>query len=539
MEEQHTRQALDEIAELFLTAPGGAAAPRRDATTRDDVAAESTTGQGDANASAPGPAPAAATSTSDPASHADDDPLAGPEPMRLAPKLPPAAPRLASGEAEPRLRLHREQQAQAPPCAVEAVLLGNLPGMSGPWLTQYAQRLAQAAGPVAILHLDRRRIDLELVESTEQRLAAPTTGLATADGGDDDPEPAGLLDRLHALLTDPDRPLRRLLVHVSPGMLGELDGPTRWTLLTGGDDMAVAAAIRLLDEASDAAPHQPRQVDVMIMGSDEQASESAGEKLRAAADLVPAPVRIVGHQRQMVPVALRQLGRFDTDDATLATLRRDLARLERLGEGRPARREGTGARRHEAEASQRRPREAEAVAEAQPAAAAAPEAAEPSAPGVGSAKSEIRNPKSEIASPPDLAAFLTTAGGPVAGGVPLEARCPQQPDTQLVLATDGTLHLLRRHRAATSDDADLAALRSALLELLAARQWVREHLELLQLTQRQCRFDTAAEPVLHLFTHRAELATTLATRLGAMVKLHLLRDVGTADEPRWFCTPLN
>ena len=45
--------------------------------------------------------------------------------------------------------------------AVEAVILGNLPGLSGPWLTQYAQLLAQQEGPVAILHVDDDLIDLE------------------------------------------------------------------------------------------------------------------------------------------------------------------------------------------------------------------------------------------------------------------------------------------------------------------------------------------------------------------------------------------
>ncbi|MEX0886184.1 MAG: hypothetical protein WD009_07065, partial [Phycisphaeraceae bacterium] len=478
-------------------------------------------------------------------------------------------------------------------CRVEAVLLGNLPGLSGPWLTQYAQRLAQVAGPVAILHVDRQRLDLEFVEPTDRpiapRRAAPgrargSSGAASA-AAQDAPvvEPGGLLAQLRALMTDEDRPLRRLLLHVSPAALAELEGPARWTLLTGADDMALAAAARLLDEAGDAARVQPRQVDVMVMGSDEGVSQEAAQRLRdAAAALIQAPVRLVGHQRQMVPVNLRQLGRFDADAGTLATLRRDLARLDRLGE-----RTQTPERLTEAvDDAPHEPTAAERASGRQRAAAAADIAAdEPAgdelvttdataedeslatatATATTTATTTATAPAPAAASPaavdvadePNLASLLTTGTGALAGGVPLEARCPHQPATQLVLAPDGCLHLLGRHLAsagppgspatinpaaapAASDDVrDLAQLRTTMLELLGARQWVRDHLALIQLTQRQCRFDAAAEPVLHLFTHRADLANALACRLGPMLKLHLLHNVGTSDAPRWFCTPLN
>src|SRR5690606_18284235 len=115
---------------------------------------------------------------------------------------------------------------------------------------------------------------------------------------------------------------------------------------------------------------------------------------------------------------------------------------------------------------------------------------------------------------PDLSNFLTGATGGIAGGMALEARCPHQPRTQLVLDQRGGLHLLRRHASARTDRAlptspteepALHELRAAVLDLIESRKWGQEHVELLELTQRQCRFARQVQPVLHLFTDRADL----------------------------------
>ncbi|MEX0775559.1 MAG: hypothetical protein WD042_07570 [Phycisphaeraceae bacterium] len=154
-----------------------------------------------------------------------------------------------------------------------------------------------------------------------------------------------------------------------------------------------------------------------------------------------------------------------------------------------------------------------------------------------SAKSEIRNPKSEIPSPdPDLAQFLTSIGGIV-----LAARCPRHPRTQILLDQDGRMHLLRRHQAPEGDKASVETgdLRSAIVDLLEARAWVREHAELLAMTQRQCRMDLAAEPTLHLFTNQAAVAASLVHSLGAVLKLHLLQEVRLADMATWYSAELN
>ena len=90
-----------------------------------------------------------------------------------------------------------------------------------------------------------------------------------------------------------------------------------------------------------------------------------------------------------------------------------------------------------------------------------------------------------------------------------------------------------------SDAGDLPTPREAIVELVAVRSWARQHRQLLQLTERSRRFDADADPVLHLFTDRADLSVDLVARLGSLLKLHLLRDVAVGDQHTWFCVPLS
>jgi hypothetical protein len=120
------------------------------------------------------------------------------------------------------------------------------------------------------------------------------------------------------------------------------------------------------------------------------------------------------------------------------------------------------------------------------------------------------------------------------GSVRLDARCPHDPHTVLLLDQDGTVHLLCHQRCGNED-----SLREALVNLLTTRNWVKEHHALLQLTQRQCRMNVAAEPVLHLFTDQAKSAAALATQVGGAVRLHLLLRIKVGNEGTWHCTDLN
>jgi len=249
MDDTRTQQALDQLADLFLTGQGPATGPTDPATQprRDELV---------------GPAPIKLrpklTEKPKPVgSPKAAPPVEGNSPLRLRAEPPDDDSPLASiGDADPPedqpLHIADEQarasQAEDTPddraIAVEAVILGNLPGLSGPWLTQYAQLLAQQEGPVAILHVDDDLVDLELVEPTNRD--APDRGVSLRmppGGGQIDP-----CSILEALLDSPDAPDSApgtVLVHLDPQH--DQRGLTRalsvddWTLMCGADDLAVVA----------------------------------------------------------------------------------------------------------------------------------------------------------------------------------------------------------------------------------------------------------------------------------------------------------
>ena len=500
----------------------------------------------------------------------------------------------------------------------EAVLMGNLPGLNGPWLTQYGQALAQHVGPVVMLHVDDHRIDAELIEPTDQPRSAGRVPPGQPAQGD-------LIEQLTELTAPGPHQVQAVLVHTEastrPAALERLNVLDRWTLLCGADDAAVIAAYRLVKSLVDADPQAARkQLGLMVLGSDRSASESAWAKLTSATrPVMRAPAEAVGCQRRMVPVNLRQLGRFGPTDQlwprlaewlqTLETRRpacdeplvldeapgapasdaaadeagpqvadapTDDGAADRFSEAgasadtedawawlrdadRPGRFDDDPERRDPTAGAPRALSDAESPGEPAPSAGAGTEQsaagarADDSAAGDGSEKAASAStadadadtpidPPPATDETPDLATFLTGRDGALAGGMALEARCPEQPLTQLVLDQDGRLHLLRRHDSARDDHQqrdNVDGLRAAVVDLLAARRWVRQHLALLQLTQRQCVFDHHAEPVLHLFTDRADLATGLAGRLGETLRLHLLQHVRVGDQSTWLCTPLN
>jgi hypothetical protein len=596
MDDSRTQQALDELADLFLS------------------------GQ------TPTPAPPQPTKDS------PTDPLAGPAPIRLGPKLrgAPAKPRQSPPapirEAEPPLRLHTEpddsplasigearEDAETPvetvplddeatgskvapdapghAVAVEAVILGNLPGLSGPWLTQYAQLLAQQEGPVAILHVDDDLIDLELVEPTDRGSAGRGVSLRMSPGG-------GQIDPvtvLEALLDSPDTAPGTILVHLDPQ--NDAHGLARalmiedWTLMCGADDLAVVGGYRMLKTMVEDEPAVARKhVGLMIMGSDPKVSQDAASKFQSAAEnFLNTPVQLLGWQKQMVPVNLRHLGRFEDVGSAWPRLAEWFDHYaatdpqpidEPVIPDQPAETPAS----HPTHITQA-PVEPEPVIEAAPQVpeptqhtpepprfaprprreAPAPPVVPPVAPITAQAPVEqetvrptnpvpVAPPAAPVSTPPvsvppvsapqveleieepNLVELLMAGPGSVPGGIAMEARCPHQPKTQLMLDQAGRLHLLHRHDAQTDG---LDGLQPAMIDLLQARKWVREHLSLLALTQRQLKFDADTEPVLHLFTDRADLATALAIRLGEALKLHLLQEVQLGDQQAWFCTPLN
>jgi hypothetical protein len=638
MDDTRTQQALDELADLFLS----------------------------------GQTPKSGTHDA-PGTPYPRNELTGPTPIRLGPKLrtsrpapvkptplKPSAPVIKKDE--PPLRLHteveedrgsplasigeametddieageayfeqddaRDTQIEAPETdavaedapkhavAVEAVILGNLPGLSGPWLTQYAQLLAQQEGPVAILHVDDDLIDLELVEPTNQdtigRGGSRGVSLRMPPGGGR----VGPVNVLEALLSSTDSAPGTVLVHLDPQ--NDEHGLARalmiedWTLMCGADDLAVVGGYRMLKTLVEKNKAVARKrVGLMIMGSDPKVSQDAASKFQSAAQsFLNTPVQLLGWQKQMVPVNLRHLGRFEDVGSAWPKLAEWFDRyaatepmvVERpAAVGRPAPPpvpvpEPTieripvptieaAPRRTPPAPQQREPLRRPALEpppfvprhrqpEPTPVQAPVPQPvaretapAPETAPQVPPATEPIAAPQTQTprqapvvreipAQPapppapavaasaasgdtdePNLVELLMSGNGSVPGGIAMEARCPHQPQTQLMLDQAGRLHLLHRHDSQTEG---LDGLQPAMVDLMQARKWVREHLALLQLTQRQLKFDPSTEPVLHLFTDRADWATALNARLGEALKLHLLQEVRVGDQSAWFCTPLN
>jgi len=591
MDDTRTQQALDQLADLFLTGKGPVAID-----TPADSPDEVLNGPAPIKLSPKLVGPAKPLS---PAPRIPSPPKAEKEPpLSITPELD-GSPIASIGESPQPLYLQTEDlpQEDAPSrqVAVEAVLLGNLPGLSGPWLTQYAQLLAQQEGPVAILHVDDDAIDLELVEPTDRDLTDRGVSLRMPPGG-------GVLDVvsvLNSLLDSPGASPSTVLVHLDPQ--NDKRGLSRalaiedWTLMCGADDAAVVSGYWMLKTMVDQDPAvASKRVGLMVMGSDPKESQDAARKVQSAAEsFLHTPVQLLGWQKQMVPVNLRHLGRFEDVGSAWPALAGWLDRHAATGPDEieeieiPAQEAAVQAQPvTEAQSPQAEPAVVPPIAEEvvtstpkrskvselftdPPQITAPPKRMDP--PPAPKPKPEIQTqpvgrdiitppaptpaPVAEVtteparvASPtsdePDLVELLMTGTAAVPGGIALEARCPLQPKTQLLLSQDGQLHLLRRHAPGSpaspgspSDGAE--GLGPAMVDLLQARKWVVQHLQLIQLTQRQCRFDADCDPVLHLFTDRADWATALITRLGDSLKLHLLQDIELAGERAWFCTPLN
>jgi hypothetical protein len=392
-------------------------------------------------------------------------------------------------------------------------------------LTQYGQACAADRGRTVLLRLGEQ-IELEMLTAGEGELASPAEAERTSAGEG----PAEVLERLRLSTS----PVRRVLVApdgqmtatVAASWLAALPG---WTLICGADQAARAAAEQQVRALVQQAPTlAQRPLALWVVGTEPGAAREAGEQLRSSlASLVTGPVRFAGCQPRMEPVESQPLGSFPANAQVTERLQGWLDQVteqtQPAASNQTAHAEGAPAPGNAGELG-------EVLADptagrARPSDQAA-ENAQPSATdGTGEGL--------------DLVELLTTQAGVVAGGVALAARCPDHRETQLLLDQGGRLHLLRRHAPGTGEGHDLTSLRAAVVELLEARQWVRRHLELLQLTHRQQTIDMHQPPVLHLFTHRPDLAAGLSQRLGSLLKLHLLQHVQLRQESGWHCTPLN
>jgi len=486
-----------------------------------------------------------------------------------------------------------------PAAMVEAVMLGHLPGLAGPWLTQYAQLLADQTGPVLIIHVDEHdapgsgtsvpvsptpdqgRIDLELVEPNDKHhpASAPARGsVRVPPRPPSTPETDPAIGMIDAMVRARVGKVSTILLHLEadtdPKRLSRLLAIDDWTLLTGSDDIAVAGAQALLRKLAEADTRAAeKQVALMVMGAELRAAEAAARRIAQACEpIFKHPPLSLGSHARLGPVNVRQLGSFtglgrlwprlvayfadlDTPEAPEVTEappppaqpqpqprtppQHEPEAAAASARATPPRHDGLGA-----SASASASAAAGASTSATATATAPPRrqrpAVTPRPPRPAAASGSATDP------PPRLAELVAAGSHGITGGIALEARCPYQPLTELVLDEAGRLHLLRREVPVTAEDdataahvPDDAGIRAAIVDLVEARKWVREHLELLKLTLRDADFDAEADPSMHLFTAKAHLATPLVAKLGDQVRLHLLQQVTVGRESTWFTTPLN
>ena len=461
-------------------------------------------------------------------------------------------------QAEPHQWLDASQ-----PHLAEVVFLGNLPGFGGPWLTQYAHRHAQSQGPVAVLHVDEHHIDVDVVVALGPDQPPIPPDIKQVKPRDDDTSGDQLLNCLYELSELRPSPVQTWLLHVSTDPTGStlaqaLQFP-RWTVLSGADDAAVASAYQLLKRLLVEDHHAAkRRVGLMVMGSEEQESQAAVNKLnRAVGGFLNAPVGLVGCRTRMVPVMRRPVGRFVGSDRLMPSV---LEFIDTLS-GQLLSVQPTSTPQTVAQSSDHIKIEAQSGSDASEeeqspqfeglVARHAPTDPQPVPDGMVLEQTAATDQSPPPLQPPqhepvresaetdmpNLASYLPAV-------IELQARCPRHPHVQLVLDDQGRLQLLGRcvddsHPSQPGDpQMDAARLHHAIVELIETRAWVNEHLDLIRLTQRQCRFDKSS-PQLHLFTSYAKAAAKLAGNPERFICFHLLQHVQVGTQTTWACADLN
>ena len=561
-------QTLDDLAALFLSPPGGDAAPEplsgpAPVRLRPKPAAPRPA------PAAPAPAPGVATAGPLPGvAGVSGVPGGGGGPrLRLADARPPARPPATAPPAFPGV-LGVPRSPVAP--AVEAVVLGNLPGLADAWLPQYAQLLALRDGPVLLLHpvgptdgadplgggAQGPGFELEWIGPGGPEAASLLAAL---------PEEAPLLERVSALVTRAARPPSTLLVHATAeepsggggvsGVSGGGDaarfaGVRDWALLSGDDPVAIqaaAAAVRRLVAA--AGSLSSASVGLVVMGAGpadaEPAAAALDEAVGGAAGPLEHPVEPLGALPRMNPVTRTPLG-FAPDPADDAGPDAGgwpslLPWLRSLPPETP--------QTPQTSEAPETPESSEPAARPEPAGPGAPAGGPtgfgwtvpplddeppgaPAAPGATPGPAPGRRDLTP-APGPGPAPGLRLVGG-VAPGAALAARlaealpagprldpigpgCPDQPGVQLALDAAGRLHLIARH----THSPEHPHPREAMLALRDATDWAREHQHWLAAAHPHRRVD-ATEPVPHLLTDRPDLGFSLAKKLGPALRLYLL-----------------
>ncbi len=437
---------------------------------------------------------------------------------------------------------------------IEAVFLGNLPGFAGPWLMQYAQYVAERVGTVGVVRLGGDEIDVSVVSPGDHRVRAHDSGDASG------------------------RSVARWLVGLPATHARELSharsGCDRWTLVCGADDTAVVGGYQLLkgllgDDGDVADDDQdgdglvrPSDLGMMVMGSEEEVSRVAAKKLNhTACNFLDSQIEFRGSLKRMMPVNEQALIERDLehgdvwpqvrdaiadateqiasspcvdDSADPGAAAEDSLEHQRLDEQRDERdllREPVIASFAEASRANRSSISAP-IDRAEQEPRGGHRHARPETPTAVPPTDRLETPR------PDPSALWS------GDGELLAARCPRHPGVQLVMDSDGRVHLL--HACVLADEeavGQAASLREAMAELIEASRWAREHAQLIELTipdrPAANTADRTTEPTCHLFTDQAKAAAALLPPWGHVVKVHLLQCARIGREVAWVSAELN
>jgi|GEM_PF-6388647 len=220
------------------------------------------------------------------------------------------------------------QQEPVGTAHIEAVLLGNLPGLAGPWATQYAQAVADSTQDrVLLIHADNHSTALELIQPVSQKPLQESIELPR--------QPADVRPFVRKLLTHPVQPIDRVLVRMEPTSTAEqterLVTLNSWTWLSGPDDLSIAAAQQTLAGLSQGFGEQStkRHLQLVIAGCDSDSARPAASRIAQAMAPVAGyhVVQPTGCIPKMSPARIQPLGTFPSQACGLSALITDLAGL--------------------------------------------------------------------------------------------------------------------------------------------------------------------------------------------------------------------
>ena len=225
------------------------------------------------------------------------DAFLGPAPAALAPAATPAT----------------RARATVPSAVRSLVVVGNLPVLSGLWLSQFADREARERGAVCLLRVDRDSVQLELFVAHGARPAIrPQATLAEA---------------LRAIA-----PVAAEWLVVPPGLDSlEIPGETgEVVILTGADDAAVVAAYGLVKRCVESLDRResgrilrrtaPR-ISVTVLGASDDDVAAVRDKLdKTTRALLKVDLPVRGGLQRVAPTESAFRGTFDAHAPIVADL---------------------------------------------------------------------------------------------------------------------------------------------------------------------------------------------------------------------------